>query len=93
MGGSLFIPTQDDEVLPPYRWYATINSQDKAKVRIKFVDDATGIEMMSVDNEESIGDRRIYDLSGRRINVREGVRFSSLPKGVYIINNKKYIIK
>ena len=94
MGGSLFIPTQDDEVLPPYRWYATIeNLNKKSKVRIKFVDEATGIESVSIDNEEIIGDRRIYDLSGRRINVRDDAGLSSLPKGIYIINNRKYIIK
>ena len=94
MGGSLFIPTQDDEVLPPYRWYATIeNLNNKSKVRIKFVDDATGIEMMSVDHEEFIGDRKVYDLSGRRINISKDTPISSLPKGVYIINNKKCCVK
>lgn len=93
MGGSLFIPTQDDEVLPPYRWYATIDNSDKAKVRITFVDDATGIEMMSVDHEEFIGDRKVYDLSGRRINISKDTPISSLPKGVYIINNKKCCVK
>ena len=92
MGGSLSIPTKDEEVLPPYRWYATIGNSDNAKVRITFVDDATGIESISVDNEEMIGERRVYDLSGRRINISKDTPISSLPKGVYIINNKKLLL-
>lgn len=93
MGGSLFIPTQDDEVLPPYRWYATIDNSDKAKVRITFVDDVTGIESINVNNDEMIGERKVYDLSGRRINISKDTPISSLPKGIYIINGKKCIIK
>ena len=93
MGGSLSIPTKDEEVLPPYRWYATIGNSDNAKVRITFVDNATGIEPIDVDTEEIIGERRVYDLSGRRINISKDTPISSLPKGIYIINNKKFIIK
>ena len=93
MGGSLSLPSKDEEVLPPYRWYATIENSDKAKVRITFVDDATGIESINVDAEEMIGERRVYDLSGRRINISKDTPISSLPKGLYIINNKKYIVK
>ena len=93
IGGSLSIPSKDEEVLPPYRWYATIENSDKAKVRITFVDDVTGIEMMSVENGDIIGDRKVYDLSGRSINISKDTPISSLPKGVYIINNKKYINK
>ena len=69
LGGSLSIPSKDEEVLPPYRWYATIENSDKAKVRITFVDDATGIESINVDNGEMIGECKVYDLSGRRINI------------------------
>jgi hypothetical protein len=93
LGGSLSIPSKDEEVLPPYRWYATIGNSDKAKVRISFVDNATGIEPIDVDTEEIIGERRVYDLSGRRINISKDTPISSLPKGIYIINNKKFIIK
>ena len=77
----------------PYDRETIENLNKKSKVRIKFVDEATGIESVSIDNEEIIGDRRIYDLSGRRINVRDDAGLSSLPKGIYIINNRKYIIK
>lgn len=93
LGGSLSIPNKDEEILPSYRWYATIDSPEKAKVRIKFVDDATGIELKSNDDEEGIRYRRVYDLQGRRANVSEDAKPSSLPKGVYIINNKKYVVK
>ena len=93
MGGSLSVPAKDDEVLPPYRWYATIENTDKAKVRITFMDDATAIESISVDNEEIIGDRKVYDLSGRCVNISKDAPISSLPKGVYIINNKKCCVK
>lgn len=95
MGGSLFVPTNDEEVLPPYRWYAKIETTDqKSKVRIKFVDSTTGIESFSNKmNDNTLDCRKIYDLLGRRVIVSEDAKLSSLPKGVYIINNKKVIIK
>ena len=95
MGGSLFVPTNDDEVLPPYRWYAKIENPDKkSKVRIIFVDNTTDISSAPVVwDDDVIGNRKVYDLQGRRVNVCENTKLSSLPKGVYIINNRKYIIK
>ena len=95
MGGSLFVPTSDDEVLPPYRWYATIENPDKkSKVRIKFVDGTTGIESLPTSwGDNTIGHFKVYDLHGRRVNVSKDAKISELPKGVYIINSKKYVIK
>ena len=95
MGGSLSIPTKDDEVLPPYRWYATIdNANTNSFVRINFVYETTDVNMIkSEQNDSTIGDRKVYNLQGRRMNLGMGETLFSLPKGIYIIDNKKIIIK
>lgn len=99
-GSSLSIPNKDDEVLPPYRWYLNVDnlgnqlnaSAKKMQIRIK--DDATGINETTVcNNDELPGERKVYDMSGRRIDIKAGVPLSTLPKGVYIANNMKIIIK
>ncbi|MBQ9640878.1 MAG: hypothetical protein IJV06_12615 [Bacteroidaceae bacterium] len=102
-GGSLSIPDSDDEVLPPYRWYLSIddlgNQLDPAagaKIRVKVVGDetATGIDdVLIADEDELVGNRKVYDLAGRRVNISADAPLNSLPRGIYIINNKKYINK
>lgn len=94
-GGSLSIPDNDDEVLPPFRWYLTVedlgNQLDPAagsRIAISVVgeDEATGLA-----DTESFGSdapREVYDLQGRKVSTR-----SSLKSGVYIINNKKCVVK
>ena len=85
-GGTLSIPSSDDEVLPPFRWYLTIddlgNQLDPAasRIHIQVVGEETDISDM---NREPTNDNRCYDLQGRKV--------SSLKKGIYIINNKKYV--
>ena len=56
-------------------------------------DDATSInEELRMKNEES-NVEAIYDLSGRKINGQWSIVNCQLPKGIYIINGKKTIIK
>ena len=101
MGGSLSIPNSDEEVLPPYRWYLTIDDLGNqleapaAKVRLRIINDdtETGLDDLMVDADEMVGHRLVYDMSGRRIHLAEDAPISTLPKGIYIINNKKCIVK
>lgn len=47
----------------------------------------TGIESLTPDSSEK-GDTNIYDISGRKVSES-----SVLPKGVYIVNGKKVVVK
>ena len=88
-GGWLNVPTSDNEYLPKFRWYMTIDGTQPTeairglKVRINHEgDDATAIDETEFDK---LPNEKCYDLSGREIpNGSQG-------KGIYIINNKKYI--
>lgn len=42
------------------------------------------------DNRTEVGLKDIYSLSGQKMNVSD---MRSLPKGIYIVNGKKYIVK
>ena len=84
-GGSLSVPYNDNEVLLPYRWYAPLTNI-ASRIAIDITDGGT-TAVESVTSAESR--QAVYDLSGRRM---EGGA-TALPKGVYIIGNKKYVIK
>ena len=57
-----------------------------APVKMKFtLDGTTGIEDVQTFNGSNIQDGEIYDLAGRRVEKVE--------KGIYIINNKKVLVK
>ena len=53
-----------------------------------FDDTSTGIRV--IEENAQNGAKGIYSISGMRMNQRNG---GSLPKGIYIINNKKVIVK
>lgn len=53
-----------------------------------FDDTSTGIHV--IEENEQNGAKGIYSLSGMRMDQRSG---GKLPKGIYIINNKKVIVK
>ena len=90
-GTTLSIPEDDEEVLPPYRWYMTIDdlgnqlqqSARRVNLRILGEDGTTVIE----DVEAQDGVTNAYDLQGRKVTEAQ------MRKGIYIINNKKRIIK
>ena len=52
--------------------------------------DGAGVDDITVDGSETI---KVYNLQGMRMNVsdREGLR--SLPRGVYIVNGKKELVR
>ena len=84
-GGILAVPRSDNETLPPYRWYISSPEMQAARMIIEINgEDATAISTASDTHIKPV----VYDLQGRRIQDVQ-----SLPFGVYIINNKKCVIK
>jgi hypothetical protein len=91
-GTTLSIPEDDDEVLPPYRWYMTIDnlgnqlqqSARRVSLRIYDGDGTTLIESIDAQDEETTD---AYDLQGRKVPKAQ------MKKGIYIINHKKRIIE
>ena len=50
--------------------------------------------MIKIEQDDgTIDNRKVYNLQGRRMNIGKDAKLSSLPKGIYIIDNKKYIVK
>lgn len=75
--------------------HAPKSSSGNAKnVRI-FVDDdeimTTAIEGLMIDYGPAINDNDVYTLSGQRMGGADNL--NALPKGVYIVNGKKYVVK
>lgn len=92
--GWLSIPMSDKEVLQPYRWYLTkgdgFDPGDESlfQVRVRIADgNTTAVNSIT---GKSIFNHKVYDLRGRQIEQNGGC---ILPKGIYIMNNKKYIVK
>lgn len=58
---------------------------------IGYADETDGIHAIGNENVASDG---IYDLSGRRLSVSSATSVNSvLPKGIYIVNGKKVVMK
>ena len=103
LGGSVRIPSSDSYVLQPYRWSAiALPSHLVIKpillpinLRISDGIGTTSVEqlLMSADADETIGQRKVYDLSGRRVKTNATMRISELPKGVYLIEGRKCVVK
>ena len=99
MGNHFAIPSKDEEVLPPYRWYLVFEGFDSGDdllfaVRVMSKDETTKILNLRTDVDNNRAEKRVvYDLSGRQVEIGHDVPFSTLPKGVYIFNKKKYVVK
>ena len=52
---------------------------------------ATAIEELTIDSKTL--DNNTYDLQGRKVNTQHSTINSQLPKGIYIIKGKKYLVK
>ncbi len=94
-GGSLWIPNSDDDVLRPFRWYAKLKKERTSFVIMRIISGTTSVTypVTMFGGDEQVGQRQVYDLSGRRMHVSENTRLSSLPKGVYLIDGRKVIVK
>ena len=53
-------------------------------------DTMTSIDEMPILREGNIDDAAIYNLAGQKI---EGTSLSTLPRGIYIVNGRKYTVK
>ncbi len=73
-------------------WLTETNSStnESKKISINGIfDDTTGIVGLATDNVRH--DNIVYDMSGRKVGSTESME--RLPKGIYVVNGKKWIIK
>lgn len=99
--GSLVKATNTANSLRPNRWYLEIKDRtgggaSAAPKSIDIVVDGeddnptTGIfEVETCNNVDKCADNKVYDLNGRM--VKTGNSLKDLPKGIYIMNGKKYV--
>lgn len=95
-GGSLSIPENDDEVLPPFRWYLTIEdlgnqlneTPSGARISLRVFGDDETTDIQSLEGVGDNSGRHVFDMQGRKLDNN-----TALKKGMYIINNKKYVVK
>ena len=99
--GSLVKATNTANSLRPNRWYLEIKARtgggaSAAPKSIDIVVDGeddnptTGIfEVETGNNVDKCADNKVYDLNGRM--VKTGNSLKDLPKGIYIMNGKKYV--
>jgi len=75
----------------PIRWgYGKIN----AKRGIDYINDRISGIANNTANSSSLTDDGIYDLSGRRVSVASASSVTSvLPKGIYVRNGRKFVVK
>lgn len=89
-----FVQIGSNATVPPFRAYMILPSPAGTR-SLKVVhgdDDTTGINAMANGDREEVNTNAIYDLLGRRIyNGNNSI--SSLKKGIYIVNNKKMVVK
>lgn len=89
-GGTLgFFYYKGTDPIQPYRAYLTYEWLNPSKpfVLFSFLDeDITGIG--NVNANDNVNDDAIYDLNGRKVADNH-----ALPKGIYIKNGKKFVVK
>ncbi|MDY6205151.1 MAG: adhesin [Prevotella sp.] len=76
-------------------WIATGNNAGTKDLKF-FIDgveegETTGIEGLTFESTDSL-DGTVYNINGQVVR-RNATSLEGLPKGIYIINNKKYIVK
>jgi len=70
---------------------AVLADVEEAGAKIRFTVDGTVTSIESIAAGEYGQEDAVYDLSGRRLSVSPAS--SSLPKGMYVVNGKKLIVK
>ena len=80
--------TSTDGQLNAFRWYVTVTDRDGSastirKIRIREFSDPNDVNRISAPTEE---EKAIYDISGRKVDGK-------LPRGIYIKNGKKVVVK
>ncbi|MBQ0142462.1 MAG: hypothetical protein KBT06_06645 [Prevotellaceae bacterium] len=94
-GGQLVLASNDDDVLPPYRWYLTIenlgdqvihDASSSIKIRVVGENEADVIE--NIISSDSVIEG-IYNLNGQRLSDS----LQPMNKGLFIVNGQKVLIK
>ena len=94
--GMAFAPTSGKEDLKTGNSYLHLSGNAESKIYVGFDDNPTGINTI---NGNGNGNSTVYDLQGRKMAdnqrslSRSGESKPSSPKGVYIVNGKKIVIK
>lgn len=83
-----YIPTEDDHTLKALRGYFVApSSESGAQMAIRIDDTTTSIA--AINGNAATMNGKVYNLSGQYV----GNDVKALPKGIYIVNGKKYIVK
>ena len=96
LNGNKFYVSANDAAIKAYRGYFEIldfeeNFNAGANINILVDGDATAIEGITI-NGRSMNTGDVYTVSGMYMGRAENV-MNTLPAGIYIVNNKKVIIK
>ena len=84
-----FFYRNDSNKIPAYRAYLVVDPLTAVNGLTLRFEDPNGI--VSVNDDVKTESHSIYDLSGRK--VAEGDAIHSLPKGIYIQNGRKILVK
>lgn len=87
--------SSDAATLEPFRWYLDITDRNgnpttltAKKVLLSF-DDGVATELKFVETTDDSNYAPVYSISGMKV----GNNKASLPKGLYISNGKKFVVK
>ena len=90
-----YVTTNSEKTIKAYRGYfwvdAVEDSYGSANICIMVDGETTAIEGITSANKETV-DGNVYTVSGVNMGRAEDV-MESLPSGIYIVNNKKVIVK
>ena len=77
-----------------FHYYKTNNSNSKAELSLSLFDDSstTPIETIKVDDLNRDTSGKVYSISGVLMK-NNAADLNNLPKGIYVVNGKKYVVK
>jgi hypothetical protein len=101
MGGNNFVYISTSSTVKPFRAYFTSESEplDGAALYVaSYIDvfeDTDAISDVNISTSTNHGTLSVYSISGSKVKTQNNTSVSealqSLPRGIYIINGKKYI--
>ena len=101
MGGNNFVYISTSSTVKPFRAYFTSESEPldgTALYVASYIDvfeDTDAISDVNISTPTNHGSLSVYSISGSKVKVHNNASVSetlqSLPRGIYIINGKKYI--
>ena len=101
MGGNYFVYISTSSTVKPFRAYFTSESEPldgTALYVASYIDvfeDTDAISDVNISTPTNHGSLSVYSISGSKVKVHNNASVSetlqSLPRGIYIINGKKYI--